>query len=552
MSTILYALSVVLGLFGAVVLVIGLRAWLLPEPHRRFLGFRPLLAWLVRKRLGGYRVESSSPDPGLPLQAERTHRVAVIGGGIAGIATATTLAERGVSVTLYEGNTYLGGKIGAWPVTFDDGGTAVVEHGFHAFFRHYYNLGRFLRRMGLVGGMRPIEEYVILKTDGSTLGFGGTETTPALNIIDLALHGVFDWRAILKDPAASKRMEALLRYDADRTFELWDDVSFAEFAERARLAPDLALSFTTFSRAFFADPDRMSMAELVKSFHFYYLSHDCGLEYDYPAGDYHTALLEPIREHLERHGVDIRLGSPVRSIERRDSGFMLGEDWFDEVVIAAHVPGAKAIVQASPDLERTDPDLARRMGTIQTGQRYAVWRLWLDLDPRQGLPMFVITDREELLDSVTFYHRFEPASGRWVRERGGGSVIELHCYAVPDALETEQEVKAALLRDLHRFFEELAPAQILRESFQLREDFPAFHKSLARHRPGVQTEIPGLYLAGDWVRLPFPAMLMEAAFSSGLLAANHILQGLGLRQEPVSHVPLQGLLVGVPEGEIPE
>ncbi|TVQ90243.1 MAG: FAD-dependent oxidoreductase [Deltaproteobacteria bacterium] len=546
------AVGVVVALVGFAVFVIGVRAWLLPLPHRRFLGFRPLLAWVVRRRLGEYRVQSIVPDPSSPEQAQRSHRVAVIGGGIAGIAAATTLAERGVSVTLFEGNTYLGGKIGAWPVSFEDGGTAYVEHGFHAFFRHYYNLDRFLRRMGLLEGMRAIEEYVILKTDGSTLGFGGTETTPGLNIVDLALHGVFDWRAIIKDPAASKRMEALLRYDAEKTFERWDDVSFAEFAERARLAPDLALSFTTFSRAFFADPDRMSMAELVKSFHFYYLSHDCGLEYDFPTRNYHTALLEPIRLHLEANGVDIRLGSRVSSIERRDAGYHIGPDWFDEVVLAAHVPGAKAIVRNSPDLQRAAPDLARHMAELQAGQRYAVWRLWLDVDAREGLPMFVITDREELLDSVTFYHRFEPDSAAWVAERGRGCVLELHCYAVPDALDGPEQVKAALLRDLHRFFEELSEATILRDAFQLRDDFPAFHKGLARHRPGVQTGAAGLYLAGDWVRLPFPAMLMEAAFSSGLLAANHILRGLGVREEPVFHVPLQGLLTGLPEGEVPD
>jgi len=544
--------AALIGLAGVALVVVGLRAWLLPEPHRRFLGFRPLLAWIVRKRLGGYKVVIPPPDPQAPSQVDRSHRVAVIGGGIAGLTAATLLAERGVSVTVLESNTYLGGKVGAWPVSFDDGSSAIVEHGFHAFFRHYYNLDRLLRRLGLTASFRPIGEYVILKSDGATLGFGGVETTPALNIIGLALRGVFDWRAILREPASSKRMEALLRYDAEQTFERWDDVSFAEFAERARLAPDLALSFTTFSRAFFADPDRMSMAELVKSFHFYYLSHDCGLDYDYPTINYHEGLLEPLRRHLEAHGAIIQLGAPVQRIDRVDGGFRIGADWFDEVILAAHVPGARAIVEASPDLAAADPALARRMGKLREGQRYAVWRLWLPIDLRDDLPNFVITDRVELLDSLTFFHRYEPECQRWVAERGGGSVIELHCYAVPDALLDEHDVRAALLRDLHAFFPELREHAPLRESFQLRQDFPAFHRSLWRHRPEVVTGVPGLYLAGDWVKLPFPAMLMEAACSSGLLAANHILGRLGVRQEPVEHVPLRGLLAGLPEGEIPD
>jgi isorenieratene synthase len=545
------ASSIVVGTIGLAVLVVGLRALLLPDPHRRFLGFRPLLAAIVRWRLGGYEVAYNQPDPAAPTRTDKPHRVAVIGGGIAGIVAATVLAERGVRVTLLERNDYLGGKIGAWRVAFPDGGEAIVEHGFHAFFRHYYNLDAFLRRLRLTESFQAIGEYLILKPDGSRMGFGGVETTPALNIIGLALRGVFDWRAIVRDPVASKRMEALLRYDADRTFERWDDVSFAEFAERARLGPDLALSFATFSRAFFADPDRMSMAELVKSFHFYYLSHDHGLDYDFPAQDYDRALLGPIRRYLEANGAEIRLGADVPRIERSDGGFVVAGERYDEVILAAHVPGARAIVEASPDLTSADPDLARRMGALRSGQRYAVWRIWMPEDVPAELPMFVITDRVQGLDSVTFFHRYEPESRRWVEARGGGSVLELHCYAVPDALTDEDAVRAALRADLDTFFPNLAGVAPLRESFQLRDDFPAFHRSLWRHRPPVRTGVPGLYLAGDWVKLPFPAMLMEAACSAGLLAANDVLRGLGLREEPVRHVPLKGLLADLPEGEIP-
>ena len=48
--------------------------------------------------------------------------------------------------------------------------------------------------------------------------------------------------------------------------------------------------------------------------------------------------------------------------------------------------------------------------------------------------------------------------------------------------------------------------------------------------------------AGDWVALPCPAMLMEAACTSGLLAANLLLRRQGLREEPVESVPRRGLL----------
>ena len=44
----------------------------------------------------------------------------VAGGGIAGLAAATGLAERGVPVILVEPQAQLGGRVRAWPV--DHGG----------------------------------------------------------------------------------------------------------------------------------------------------------------------------------------------------------------------------------------------------------------------------------------------------------------------------------------------------------------------------------------------------------------------------------------------
>jgi isorenieratene synthase len=62
----------------------------------------------------------------------------------------------------------------------------------------------------------------------------------------------------------------------------------------------------------------------------------------------------------------------------------------------------------------------------------------------------------------------------------------------------------------------------------------------------VETGVPGLYCAGDWVKLPFPAMLLECACASGLWAANGLLREAGLREEPVRSVPLKGLMAGMP------
>ena len=89
------------------------------------------------------------PAPhGLPSATALTSqpRAVVVGAGIAGLAAATGLAERGVGVDVVEREEYLGGRVGAWTERVD-GVELAMNRGFHAFFRQYYNLRALLRRI---------------------------------------------------------------------------------------------------------------------------------------------------------------------------------------------------------------------------------------------------------------------------------------------------------------------------------------------------------------------------------------------------------------------
>jgi isorenieratene synthase len=86
----------------------------------------------------------------------------------------------------------------------------------------------------------------------------------------------------------------------------------------------------------------------------------------------------------------------------------------------------------------------RKLRALEPSPSYAVLRLWIDQASASDLPGFVIVTREKLLDSVTFCHRVEEASAAWAA-RTGGSVFELHCYAVPDAIDEAQI--AVILKD---------------------------------------------------------------------------------------------------------
>jgi isorenieratene synthase len=502
-----------------------------------------LLTALIRKRLQGYRVQVNTVDAGKPERLKEPVKVAVVGSGLAGLAAATTLAARGFSVTVFEAAPYLGGKLGSWQHTLPNGAPVWVSHGFHAFFRHYYNLNRFLDARGLRRAFRSIGDYVIIGKDGKAITFAGLSTTPVLNLVSMARKGMFKVREVLFGPARDL-MGIFLEYEQAVTFARYDHLSFAQFDAHARLPPSLKLSFNTFSRAFFADEDKLSLAELVKCFHFYYLSQDGGLVYDYPTRDYEPALLAPVRDELLAAGAQVRMGTSVEALEERDAGWAVNGEAFAQVVLATDVVGAKAIMTGakSPKL----PALRQSFERLVPGQRYAVLRLWTDRDVREGLPVFVITDKFRVLDAVATYHRLEEESAAYVKAHGG-AVLELHCYAVPEELGGEAELRAAFLDELVRFFPELAGLKVHAEHLQLKRNFTAFHVGMDALRPTVDSGAPGLFFAGDWVKLPFPAMLLEAAFSSGLVAANRILAAHGLREEPVDSVPLKGLMAGMPQ-----
>lgn len=492
-----------------------------------------LVARLIRWRFGGYRQQVVAPDPALPLRPASRVRVLVVGGGLAGMGAASALAERGVEVVLRERNPYLGGKIGAWPVTLSTGEQVVADHGFHAFFRQYWNQRVWLDRVGITPTLREVEDYTVLPRQGPAIGFSGTSPVPVLNLLDLARVGVYRFWS-LATSGTGEQLEVLLRYDRDRIFAEWDGISFATFAERARLPWKLRLIFTTFARAFFAEDHNMSMAEMIRSFHFYYLSNDKGLVYDHPTEDYDRALIAPLRAHLDAHGTEIRTGSPVESVARDGEGFRVDGERYDAVIVASDAGSTRRLLAPLVDLSG-----------LQTGQRYAVLRVWFDRLPARPVDPFVITERHVVLDAISWCDRLSAQAADW-SHRTGGSVVELHCYAVPDALPTDG-IREALLEELFHHQPELRSAGVVGEDLQVRDDFPAFHVGSWAGRPETGTGIDGLYLAGDWVKLPWPAMLMEACQMSALLAANAVLARAGVQGWPIWSVPQRGILDGVPQ-----
>ncbi len=126
---------------------------------------------LIEKKLGGYCQQLNNINTSQVPNLQKPKSVAVIGGGLAGMSAAAYLAPRGFKVDIFEKDTFIGGKIGSWPVSFEDGYQTNVEHGFHGFFRQYYNLRALMETIGTSKYLIPLSDYLIKTLDQGEFSF---------------------------------------------------------------------------------------------------------------------------------------------------------------------------------------------------------------------------------------------------------------------------------------------------------------------------------------------------------------------------------------------
>lgn len=507
----------------------------------------------MRRRLGAPRnpfTRERIPARAGALRAPRHLHAAVVGGGLAGVAAATILAERGVRVTVIEREPVLGGRVGAWPDKLSSGAPFEMERGFHAFFRNYYNLRALLRRVDPeLRRLVRLDDYPILGPDGAMESFADLPAFAPFNVLRLLSRtSTVDKRDLLRlnYPAAI----SMLTFDMERTYASFDRLTAKQYLDSLRFPPKARrMLFDVFAHSFFNPEEEMSAGELLMMFHFYFVGNPEGLIFDVLDAPFSTAVWQPFARYLEKIGATLLLGRAAARIEpRAEGGYRVALEGAespieaDAVVLALTVPALQRVVAASPGLDSAP--LRSSVEGLSLTAPFAVWRLWLDRPAAPGRVAFAGTTGIGALDNISLYHLFEGESRRWA-EASGGSVVELHAYGLEGHETDEAWIKADLLRGLHRCYPELVGARVVDERFLLRRDCPSFSAGSHAARPEVATALPGLALAGDFVRLPLPTALMERATTAGVLAANHLLAGFGVQGEDVWSVPRRGIFAGM-------
>jgi hydroxysqualene dehydroxylase len=434
-----------------------------------------------------------------------TGRVVVVGGGLAGLAAATELADRGLAVTLIEARARLGGA------TFSfQRGDLLVDNGQHVVLRCYSEYLAFLHRIGVADRIDTQHRMHIpvLGTDG-TLGSLTRTGLPA----PLHLLGSLSRYRLL---SVADRMRAGLAVPAMRRLNP-DDPALDEQSLGAWLrrhgqndATIAALWNLITVAALNCDADEASLALAAKVFRTGLLDRSANCDIGVPNVPLSRLHGEPALAHLREHGADVRVHTAVSEIRRNGNGFevVAGDDVLaaDSVVVATPaaaasklVPGLNADLGHSPivNVHVVYPRRVTDLPFVAVVGSPVQWAF--DRTAVSGLPEDM-SRGQYLVVSVS-------AAGQWIDQPTG-------------------RLREQFLPEISRVLPGAA-GQVPTDFFVTRERAATFRQSPGsrRSRPAQLTGTPGLVLAGAWTSTGWPDT-MEGAVRSGGNAARIVLAPL--------------------------
>ncbi|AUT03266.1 9,9'-di-cis-zeta-carotene desaturase [Nostoc sp. CENA543] len=476
-------------------------------------------------------------------------RVAIVGAGLAGLATAVDLADAGCEVQIFESRPFVGGKVGSWI----DGDGNHVEMGLHVFFGCYYQLFELMNKVGALSSLRLKEHTHTFINKGGRTGaldfrfftgapFNGLKaffTTSQLSLQDKLQNAI----ALGTSPI----VRGLVDFDgAMRTIRNLDKVSFADwFRSHGGSEGSIKRMWNPIAYALgFIDCENISARCMLTIFQFFAVRSEASV-LRMLEGSPDEYLHKPILKYLADRGTQVYTRRQVREIQFTEvdgqthvTGLVVAQGDTTELITAdaylcaCDVPGIQRILPQQwrkwSEFDNIYKLEAVPVATVQL--RFDGWVTELQdgekrkqLQEAAGLDNLLYTADADFscfadlaLTSPSDYYR-----------PGQGSLLQLVLTpGDPFIKESNEAIAQHVLKQVHELFPSSRELNMTWYSVvKLAQSLYREAPGMDVYRPDQKTPVPNFFLAGSYTQQDYIDS-MEGATISGRRAAKVILENI--------------------------
>ena len=445
--------------------------------------------------------------------------VLIIGGGLAGLAAAVALSDRGVRVTVVEQAARLGGRACSWQ---DDTTGDTVDVGPHILLSEYPNMLALLERLGTRADIVwQTDKFLTIVEQRRTTTIRNHRLPAPLHSLPSLLHArtvsVADTLSNRRALWAAMRLREvdLLRLDAMNAEAYLRGMGVSQrFME---------WHWALTAMAILNLPLAQCSAGALMRFYQFMVSHN-DINMGFPAGPLADLFVPGALAAIEAAGGEVRLRTSARALVVGDTGALTGAVLADGTRITARFVIAAVTPQ---DLIRLlpaplyDSSLARVLPSLQPNP-YISSYIWFDRkltrEPawaRAWSPSNLNYDSYDLSNIRRGWH-----------ERPSLIASNIIYSHRADAM-SDDAIIAATVAELAEFAPAAAQARIRHARVhRIEMAIPCAYPGTEQKRPDVRTPLANFFVAGDWTRTHLPAS-MESAVRAGWLATEAVLHELG-------------------------
>ncbi|MDF5734826.1 MULTISPECIES: 9,9'-di-cis-zeta-carotene desaturase [unclassified Nostoc] len=476
-------------------------------------------------------------------------RVAIVGAGLAGLATAVDLADAGCEVEIFESRPFVGGKVGSWV----DGDGNHLEMGLHVFFGCYYQLFDLMKKVGVLENLRLKEHTHTFINKGGRTGaldfrfltgapFNGLKaffTTSQLSLQDKLQNAI----ALGTSPI----VRGLVDFNgAMKTIRKLDKVSFADwFRSHGGSNGSIKRLWNPIAYALgFIDCENMSARCMLTIFQLFAVRTEASV-LRMLQGSPDEYLHKPILEYLEVRGTKIYTRRQVREIKFTEldkqthvTGIVVAQGdtvetiTADAYVFACDVPGIQRILPHEwrkwSEFDNIYKLNAVPVATVQL--RFDGWVTELD-DKEERKQLTHAAGIDNLLytadaDFSCFADLALTSPADYYRP-GQGSLLQLVLTpGDPFIAQSNEAIAQHVLKQVHELFPSSRELNMTWYSVvKLAQSLYREAPGMDAYRPNQKTPVDNFFLAGSYTQQDYIDS-MEGATISGRRAAKVILESL--------------------------